>query len=514
MQSQMSCELKQAEDALAEAKCEAAVMLKENGLGNLGSLATTSLLEVQTGAAEEEHPTMGRIWCLKRRCGEAEASAEQFNFRLRNALEGKATIEANAGNLLCQYVKENRLHSARARTLERRLARLSPPLANKLCALRNQNDVSATRHRHPNWPSNNIGRWFEEKWFVTQERPYYVDHVSKTTHWQLPYLTNAPLFQDCVSSSGVFVYGNNCPLNDGPASQNDGLPASEVIFSSLLGSAGIDPASFLPRLVAFGVDCSKAASALHVVLDPDLIGDQDLINGMALSKLQVLKFRRAASAIKVGLDQYEHSAGGERNETVITEWKQHAVMELMTKAPSQPAGRSTPEVLTGPEAKKGFTTAHNEVAARDNSFPSAGLESADCGAGWAHETEVYPVPSFGIDSPVIGHLLSSWTRDPQKLTYVRLWLTLLCSNGSMREVPETFPAGLQLVSLRPEIKDGFLILIIPMLKARYNCSVHTRREKRGRWGLKIKVAVASRPFDTGSLASRIQVGLSLMAGDR
>jgi len=84
----------------------------------------------------------------------------------------------------------------------------------------------------------------------------------------------------------------------------------------------------------------------------------------------------------------------------------------------------------------------------------------------------------------------------------------------MREVPETFPAGLQLVSLRPEIKDGFLILIIPMLKARYNCSVHTRREKRGRWGLKIKVAVASRPFDTGSLASRIQVGLSLMAGDR
>jgi hypothetical protein len=63
--------------------------------------------------------------------------------------------------------------------------------------------------------------------------------------------------------------------------------------------------------------------------------------------------------------------------------------------------------------------------------------------------------------------------------YVSLWLTVLCSDGKDAEtqVPESFPLGLHLISLKPEIKDGFLTLIVPMLRARHKCAAYTKLER-------------------------------------
>lgn len=99
---------------------------------------------------------------------------------------------------------------------------------------------------------------------------------------------------------------------------------------------------------------------------------------------------------------------------------------------------------------------------------------------------MHPVPPFGIEDPVIQHLLMNWTSDPQKLRYVSLWLTVLAGT---KEITETFPAGLQLVSLRPEIKDGFLTLIVPILRKSRGSRVSVKVRPEGeKWGLKIKVS--------------------------
>jgi hypothetical protein len=95
---------------------------------------------------------------------------------------------------------------------------------------------------------------------------------------------------------------------------------------------------------------------------------------------------------------------------------------------------------------------------------------------WTLETEEHPLPPFGIQSPVISHLLESWTSDAQKLKYVTLWLSVLCSDAS--KIPPNFPLGLQLVALKPEIKDGILTLVVPILRnCHSNCLVHSRLER-------------------------------------
>lgn len=51
------------------------------------------------------------------------------------------------------------------------------------------------------------------------------------------------------------------------------------------------------------------------------------------------------------------------------------------------------------------------------------------------------------------------------------------------------------MALQPEVKDGILTLVVPLLRARHPAVlVHTRLETRGRWGLKLKVTLG--PQDT------------------
>ncbi|CAM9974630.1 unnamed protein product, partial [Phaeothamnion confervicola] len=91
------------------------------------------------------------------------------------------------------------------------------------------------------------------------------------------------------------------------------------------------------------------------------------------------------------------------------------------------------------------------------------------GGDWVEEKEEHPTPGYGIDSPVIQYLLQSWSSDPEKLRYLSLWLRCVLER---QPVPEGFPAGLQLISMAPEVKDGFLTLVVPLLRRRED--VHVR----------------------------------------
>ncbi|CAN0049448.1 unnamed protein product [Ectocarpus sp. 4 AP-2014] len=93
---------------------------------------------------------------------------------------------------------------------------------------------------------------------------------------------------------------------------------------------------------------------------------------------------------------------------------------------------------------------------------------------WVEETVEHPPPDYGLESPVIRYLLQQWSTDPDKLKYLSLWLRCVIER---RKVPDAFPSGLQLVGLAPEIKDGFLTLVIPMIRFTGGIPVlvHSRR---------------------------------------
>ena len=251
-----------------------------------------------------------------------------------------------------------------------------------------ESDWTAINEGRPSTALLNVGRWFEEKWSVSRRRFYYVDHTSKRTYWQLPSFSPAasPNPNDrggspppCVDSNCDIAIkeGPEYATRDGGGRSGSSEDASTVLLAFLV-STGIDPGQFLPKLVAFGIDCSDAALALSDVVDPDLVGDEDLAKEMGLSKLQVLKFRRAASAVQKELEiERMTNSGNPRN--------------------AQPAARSA-------ISRSGEDSVFGQ-------YPKT-HERHD---GWAEDTAPHPMPSFGINSPVIQHLLSSWTRDHQKL---------------------------------------------------------------------------------------------------
>jgi hypothetical protein len=131
------------------------------------------------------------------------------------------------------------------------------------------------------------------------------------------------------------------------------------------------------------------------------------------------------------------------------------------------------------------------------------------GQEWIEVKEVHPVPPFGVDwvnSPVIQHLLQTWSRDEEKLRYIELWLKAVAERDIL---PQSFPRGLHLVSMKREVRDGFLTLVVPLLRQRHQLTVLSRFLGGGHWDLRIKVIADSdgeNPQDT--LRNRVEKRLS------
>ncbi len=71
-----------------------------------------------------------------------------------------------------------------------------------------------------------------------------------------------------------------------------------------------------------------------------------------------------------------------------------------------------------------------------------------------------------MNSSLISQLLSEWSSDANKHIYIRNWIE--CVHGESGVLPDAFPKGLQIVSLSPLLKEGFLKLLIPVVLEKKN----------------------------------------------
>lgn len=86
-------------------------------------------------------------------------------------------------------------------------------------------------------------------------------------------------------------------------------------------------------------------------------------------------------------------------------------------------------------------------------------EVADAAAGKARAP-----PPCTVDSPVIAHILATWTRDVARQAYMRDWLYAVIYGASTGKAR---PRDLQLNRLAGEVRAGFEELILPLLRQRY-----------------------------------------------
>jgi hypothetical protein len=90
-------------------------------------------------------------------------------------------------------------------------------------------------------------------------------------------------------------------------------------------------------------------------------------------------------------------------------------------------------------------------------------------AAWVEQDE--SATSYALDPAKLAHqnmksslmtrLLREWTPDGNKQLYVLNWAECLSSSTGL---PDAFPQGLQIVGLSPLLKEGFLMLLVPVLR--------------------------------------------------
>eukprot|EP01032_Pedospumella_encystans_P016158 gene16158-18445_t len=88
--------------------------------------------------------------------------------------------------------------------------------------------------------------------------------------------------------------------------------------------------------------------------------------------------------------------------------------------------------------------------------------------------ENHPAPDYGLESPVISHLLTTWTADTSKIEFLRSWVRSLYMPSYENLI---YPPGLQITNLSNVLKDGFMVLLVPLIRslAKPKIVVHVKR---------------------------------------
>ena len=75
----------------------------------------------------------------------------------------------------------------------------------------------------------------------------------------------------------------------------------------------------------------------------------------------------------------------------------------------------------------------------------------------------FPPPTSSddnMDSPIVQHLLKSWSQDNDKVAYIVDWVNSL---SNPLELPKDFPYGLQIVGVDSVLRDAFFSILIPVI---------------------------------------------------
>uniref|UniRef100_A0AAV1TQK6 Uncharacterized protein n=1 Tax=Peronospora matthiolae TaxID=2874970 RepID=A0AAV1TQK6_9STRA len=101
---------------------------------------------------------------------------------------------------------------------------------------------------------------------------------------------------------------------------------------------------------------------------------------------------------------------------------------------------------------------------------------------WREELVRHPTPHFEMHSPEVAYILQAWTNNIKKIRYLRRWLIQVAITKG--PLPKDFPMAVELPRLPLEVRDGFLTLVLPLLRKqtereivahsrRYNDGIHT-----------------------------------------
>jgi hypothetical protein len=124
-----------------------------------------------------------------------------------------------------------------------------------------------------------------------------------------------------------------------------------------------------------------------------------------------------------------------------------------------------------------------------------------------HDGRHDPSPNCTLNDPMIAHLMSSWTTDKAKLKLLKTWLKHVLSNKKVTPT-KSFRPGVELTKLPAEVSEGFLRIIVPMLRSRddvdVSAYVRTRRETWKELRLRVAPKGEMPPF-VGDVGSRTPV---------
>jgi hypothetical protein len=124
-----------------------------------------------------------------------------------------------------------------------------------------------------------------------------------------------------------------------------------------------------------------------------------------------------------------------------------------------------------------------------------------------HDGENDPSPNCALNDPVIAHLMESWTADKNKLKLLRKWLQHVLANKKIKQT-KSFRPGVELTKLSPEVCEGFLRIVVPMLRSRDDIEVSAYyRTRRETWkDLRLRVAPAGKmpPFVGGGTPVNVE----------
>ncbi|RHY93364.1 hypothetical protein DYB35_000324 [Aphanomyces astaci] len=108
---------------------------------------------------------------------------------------------------------------------------------------------------------------------------------------------------------------------------------------------------------------------------------------------------------------------------------------------------------------------------------------------WVEETARHPKPLFPMDSNEVRYLVGQWTQNPTKLQSLMTWLVHMSDEATDSRRRSSLPEAIELPRLPNEVRDGFVTLVVPLLRHQMTrmVHVHTRRYDANHTDLRIRV---------------------------
>ncbi|KAF0690089.1 Aste57867_18483 [Aphanomyces stellatus] len=128
---------------------------------------------------------------------------------------------------------------------------------------------------------------------------------------------------------------------------------------------------------------------------------------------------------------------------------------------------------------------------------------------WIEETARYPTPHFQMDSKEVHYIVSQWTQNPAKLKSLMAWLIEMSDEdvnmpvaAQLGSIPPTppppsqLPLAIELPRLTHEVRDGFLTMVVPLLRSQMSRTIHVHTRPYDQAHTDLRIRVTPKPATT------------------